>query len=181
MNAKVIGVIAIVLVAIGGIFYLATRYPSVSTLSTKAPISPPLTAPLGSMPALPTSTVTPSQKIALKSQPGTVATITNVAMSRSITARGAAVAPKTVFSSADPVIYAVLSLQNATQRTELSYVRYYAGKYVDSKVSHPTKDGVQYFHFDWTLKPGQTRKTGNYTLNFYVNGEKAKRISYSIQ
>ncbi len=102
-------------------------------------------------------------------------------MGTNLAASGAVLKAGTVFSPTTPTIYAVLSLKNAMQRTQLSYARYYEGKYVDSKVSHPSKDGVKYFHFDWVLKAGKTRKVGNYSLVFYVDGKKVQTVPYSIQ
>lgn len=102
-------------------------------------------------------------------------------MSTGLATSGAALKPNTVFSPTAATLYAVLSLKNATRRTQLSYIRYYEGKYVDSKVSHPSKDGAKYFHFDWALNAGKTRKIGNYSLVFYVDGKKAQTVSYSIR
>lgn len=179
MSTKIIGIIVIVLIVVGGgVFYFVTsRQSSTSIPGTKTPS----TSGTSAIPTSSKPTFSVASKPVLKSQPGAVATITGVVMSKSIAASGAAVAPKAVFSLIDPTIYAVLSLKNTTRYSELSYIRYYKGKYVDSKVSHPTKDGVKYFHFDWTLKAGQTRKAGNYTLNFYINGNKEKTLNYVIR
>ncbi len=173
MNTKSI-VIAIVIIAVVGILFYVL-IPRSSTPVVNAPAVPIATT---SNPSTPTSTVA---KPVPKSQPGTVAAITSAAMSTKLAASGASLQPKTVFSSTDPVIYAVLTVQNVTPYTELSYVRYFNGKYVDSKVSHPTQNGIKYFHFDWTLLSGKTHKTGSYTLNFYVNGKKAQNVKYVIR
>ncbi|MBU6430780.1 hypothetical protein KGQ29_00165, partial [Patescibacteria group bacterium] len=65
--------------------------------------------------------------------------------------------------------------------TQLSYIRYYEGKYVESNVSHPTKIGAKNFYFQWTLKTGQIRKTGKYALAFYVDGKKSQTVNYLIR
>ncbi len=130
--------------------------------------------------ATPTTSPTSVTK-PIVTKPVVVASILGVQISTGLAASGAALKPSTVFSTTTPTLYAVLSLKNATQRTQLSYIRNYNGKYVDSKVSHPSKDGAKYFHFDWTLNAGQTRKVGNYSLVFYIDGKKAQTVSYSIR
>ena len=112
---------------------------------------------------------------------GVNATITKVTMGTVLGTNGSVGGASTTFAPTTKVIYAGLAVKNVTMRTQLSYVRYYNGKYVDSKVSHPSKDGVPYFHFAWTLNLGQTRKIGNYALTFYVNGKKAQTATYAIK
>ena len=189
MNKKLAGIIVTVIVVAGAIFF-ATRS---SRVSNVAPSPTPEPTPVPSLQPLPTPPPQPSPKTSTKpapkkqlkptakSKPGTVATITNVVLSKDVTASGTALNPTSTFAPTSPAIYAVLSLKNAVQRTELSYTRHYEGKYVDSKVSHPTIDGVKYFHFKWELKPGQTRKKGNYSLTFYVNGKRAQTVKYVVQ
>lgn len=109
------------------------------------------------------------------------ASVSAVALGTSLAADGAVSKPTTVFAPNTKNIYAVLSLENATARTQISYIRYYDGKYVDSEVSHPSKDGVEYFHFEWILKDGKSLKAGNYSLDFYVNGKKAQTVSYTVK
>jgi hypothetical protein len=89
--------------------------------------------------------------------------------------------PLTAFAPTTASIYAVLSLKNVSAQTQLSYIRYYEGKYVDTKVSHPSKDGAKYFHFEWSLKDGKLHKVGNYTLDFYLNGKKFQTVSYTVK
>jgi len=189
MNKKLTGIIVTVIVVAGAIFF-ATRSSRVSNVS---PSPAPAPTPIPSLQPLPTPPPQPSPKTSTKpapkkqlkptakSKPGTVATITNVVLSKDVTAIGAALNLTSTFSPTSPAIYAVLSLKNAVQRTELAYTRDYEGKYVDSKVSHPTRDGVNYFHFKWELKPGQTRKKGNYSLTFYINGKRAQTVRYAVQ
>ena len=88
--------------------------------------------------------------------------------------------PTTTFDMKDN-IYAVLSLQAALAKTQLAYIRTFEGKYVDSKVSHPTQDGMVNFHFSWILNAGKTRKAGNYSLTFYVDGKKAQTVNYTVR
>jgi hypothetical protein len=107
--------------------------------------------------------------------------VSDVRLSTALSPGGTALKPSSVFSPTTPELFAVLSLKNATQRTQLSYIRYYEGKYVESNVSHPSTNGAKYFHFDWILKAGQTRKPGKYTLVFYVDGKKVQTVAYTIR
>ncbi len=182
---KLIGIVVLVVLA-GVIAYFMAR-PQAPYLT--APTSPSQNPPLTSQPPQPASNVPAKPKVSsvsstsklTKSKPGTSAAITEVVLSKAVTASGAPLNPVTTFSSNTPTIYAVLTLKNAVQRTELSYIRYYEGKYIDAKVSHPTRDGVRYFHFKFALKPGQTRKAGHYKLIFYVNGKKAQSADYVVR
>ena len=88
--------------------------------------------------------------------------------------------PVTTFDKKDN-IYAVLSLQAALAKTQLAYIRTFDGKYVDSKVSHPTQDGMVNFHFSWILNAGKTRKAGNYSLSFFVDGKKVQTVNYTVR
>lgn len=106
--------------------------------------------------------------------------IKEVLLASAIAENGRAVQAATSFASVTKSIYAVLALQNAKQDTELSYIRYRNGAYVDSGTAHPSRTGLAYFHFEWSLKSGEVRKSGNYSLQFYVDGKKSKTISYAI-
>ncbi len=184
MNKKlVIGII--IVFAVAGLAVYFTRKPRVAPVVTPTPsvqnpsVVPKLQPPQPTTPPASKTTVAP--KPVIKPKPVVKAEITAATLSQSINSIGAPVNPATTFLASAPTFYAVLTLKNVIQRTELSYTRYYNGKYVDAKVSHPTRDGVRYFYFEFKLKPGQTRKAGNYTLNFYVNGKKARSVSYVIR
>lgn len=120
-----------------------------------------------------------SQKQASKGATTSVE-ITDTVLSTAIAPNGTALASLIHFASTTENIYAVLSLKNAKQDSQISYVRYYNGSYVDSEVSHPSRNGLSYFHFQWSLKPGKTRTAGDYSLQFYVDGKKSKIIHYAI-
>lgn len=106
--------------------------------------------------------------------------ITGVSMGTTLTPEGTVVSPTTAFKRTDN-IYAVLSLENSLARAPISYIRTYNGKYVDSKVSHVTEDGVKNFHFTWTLAAGKARLAGNYALTFYINGAKSQTVNYTVK
>lgn len=94
---------------------------------------------------------------------------------------GSGVGASTLFASTTSNIYAVVKLARTQLTTEVAYVRYFEGTYVDSGVAHPSRAGVQYLHFLWSLKNGETRTPGSYKITFYVNGTRSKTITYTIQ
>lgn len=182
MNKNYIIAIVAVLVLGGGVYYFSTQSsPAAGTPSTttQPATNQPSTQqnPVPSAPAKTTATKPATKTPVVVAKP----TITAVSMGTALSANGAIAKSLTTFSPTTPKIYAVLSLKNAVARTQLSYIRYYNGKYVDSRVSHPSIDGTSYFHFEWALKAGQTLKTGNYTLVFYVDGKKANTVNYTVQ
>jgi hypothetical protein len=175
----IIGIVAVLVLGGGALFILnkpAVVNPVPAIQDQKLSSTTPAASPTSAIQNQPK----PSAAKPTATKPVAAASILSVQMSTGLTTSGTAVKPSTVFSPATPTIYAVLSLKNATQRTQLSYIRYYGGKYVDSKVSHPSKDGAKYFHFDWASVAGKTRKAGNYSLAFYVDGKKAQTVNYSI-
>ena len=113
-----------------------------------------------------------------------VAGITNVVLTTTITKTATSIVagkPVATITPATKDLYAVLSLKNTTSKTQLSYIRKFEGKYVDSKVSSPVKLGDKQFYFGWSLKAGQTRNVGNYSITFYVDGKKAQTVSYAVR
>jgi uncharacterized protein YxeA len=165
MKKQIIIIATIVLlVIIGGMFYFYSK--SILPI-TQAPVQQnvaPTTSPKTTINVVPSF-------------------ITSVVLSSSIsksTTDVKPINPTTVFSSTTKDIFAVLTLKNATQKTQLSYIRYYEGKYVESNVSHPTKIGTKNFYFQWELNAGKTRKIGNYNTVFYVDGIKSLSVNYTI-
>ena len=180
----IIGIVAVVVLG-GGAFYILNRPATVSPtpIVQNQQLAPtaPATSPTSATQTQTKPSATKPTTTTLGTKPVAVASIVGAQMSSGLSASGAALNPSTTFSPTAPTLYAVLSLKNATQRTQLSYIRYYNGKYVDSKVSHPSVSGAKYFHFDWKLNAGQTRNAGNYSLVFYVDGKKAQTVNYSIK
>lgn len=107
-------------------------------------------------------------------------TITDAVLASSIADNGSATSATSTFASTTQNMYAVLSLKNVSQDAQVAYVRYFQGNYVDSEISHPSRGGLAYFHFQWSLKPGVSRTPGNYSLVFYLDGKNMKTIKYSI-
>lgn len=107
-------------------------------------------------------------------------TITGVTLGTALTPEGTVVNSVTEFKKTDN-IYAVLALKDSLARTPISYIRTFDGKYVDSKVSHATEDGIKNFHFSWELVAGKTRTPGNYSLSFFIGGAKAQTVNYTVK
>lgn len=176
----IIGAVAVVIV--GGVAFYAMQNPGTvapvtTTTTTTTTQTPVTTAPVVST----TKTTVTTTKSTVARPIGVNATISKVTIGTVLGTSGAVSGASATFAPTTKTIYAGLAVKNVTVRTQLSYVRYFNGKYVDSKVSHPSKDGVAYFHFAWTLVSGQTRKPGNYALTFYVNGKKAQTATYTIK
>lgn len=94
---------------------------------------------------------------------------------------GSGVGSATTFATTTPTIYAVLALENTLMTTEIGYIRHYNGAYLDSAVTHQSRNGLRYTHFQWTLKPGMTRNPGQYSITFYIDGKRGPTINYTIQ
>ncbi len=136
----------------------------------KTPAAPAVTEQVPATSTAPAVTQAPRPK----------AVITDVILGKRVGADGIVNMATTTFGTRDN-IYAGLTLQNALARTEISYIRTFNGQYIDSKVSHPTKDGVQNFYFSWILNAGKIRKVGNYTLMFFVDGVKSQTVTYVVK
>lgn len=107
------------------------------------------------------------------------AQITNVLMARGLDQNGNPIGIGQKFDPAqDSSVYAVVNLKNATKQTQVAYVRYFNGRYVDSKVTVPSKDGVPtvFFYFE---KGVGAYPPGNYTLTTYVDGKRAVQADYA--
>lgn len=126
---------------------------------------------------VPATTTAP---VAVTQAPRPKAVITAVTLGKRVGADGIVTLPATTFGTKDN-IYAGLTLANALARSEISYIRTFNGQYIDSKVSHPTKDGVQNFYFSWILNAGKVRKVGTYSLLFFIDGVKQQTVTYTVK
>lgn len=109
------------------------------------------------------------------------ASVTNVVLAKGVDAKGNPVGVSTAFNSAkDKQIYVILSLKNATKQTTLGYTRYLNGTFVDSKVMHPTANGVSNVYFAFEKGVGNYPK-GNYRIVSYVNGKRSLETTYSFR
>lgn len=114
------------------------------------------------------------------SSPKTTPMITDVVFSTDVGEDGSGVGSSTVFASNTKNIYAILTITNAEQNTMLGIIRYHNGTYIDSAVTHPSRTGLRYSHFQWALKDGKNRTKGTYLYNFYINGKKSKTATITI-
>lgn len=109
------------------------------------------------------------------------AQITDVLMARGLDAHGNPIGISQKFSTKhDTSVYAVVDLKNATKKTQVAYVRYYNGRYVDSKITVPSKDAAPkvFFYFE---KGAGSYPAGNYTIVTYVNGKRAVQADYAYE
>jgi peptidoglycan hydrolase-like protein with peptidoglycan-binding domain len=106
--------------------------------------------------------------------------IANVIFTTEVGEDGSGVGSTTVFASTTKNIYAILSLTNAKQDTQIGLIRYYKDTYIDSEVTHPSRSGLRYTHFQWSLKADASRIPGPYTITFYVDGKKSKTASFTV-
>lgn len=123
----------------------------------------------------------PSLQTSLPAPPSGAPTIVKAVVSRSIDAKGNATGETTTFNTkTDKIVYVVLTLQNVTTKMKLSYARYFNGKYIDSKVAQPSKDGVTNFYFTFEKGIGDYPK-GTYTVKLYVDGRRATSVTYTFK
>lgn len=120
----------------------------------------------------PTATTTPE---------GALPTIENVLFSKNIGEDGSGIDSSLIFASTTQNIYAILTLANAKQDTAIGMMRYFKDTYVDSGVTHPSRAGLRYMHFQWTLKPNTNRTPGVYAFVFYVDGKKVRQETITIK
>ena len=154
MNKKVAYLIVGIVVVVGALLLFLNRAPSPQT----------------SLPAPQAQTSTPA-----------VPTIVKAVASRSVDAKGNATGETATFNAkTDKIVYVVLALQNVTAKTKLSYTRYLNGKYIDSKVAQPSKDGVTSFYFTFEKGIGDYPK-GTYTVKLYVDGRHATSVTYTFK
>lgn len=117
---------------------------------------------------------------AASSSAETAPDITEVILSSDVGADGSGVDSTTVFASTTRNIYAILTLANAKQNTAIGLIRYYENVYVDSAVTHPSRTGLRYTHFQWSLKAGENRVPGQYTIVLYIDGKRSKTTTFTI-
>ena len=106
--------------------------------------------------------------------------ITSVIFSTEVGEDGSGVGSAEVFGSSTKNIYAILTLANVKQNTAIGLIRYFNYAYVDSEVTHPSRTGLRYMHFQWSLKAGGNRVPGQYTVTFYVDEKKSKTATFTI-
>lgn len=114
------------------------------------------------------------------SSTSTEPTIVDAILSTDVGEDGSGISSQTTFASTTKNIYAILTLVNVKQDTEISFIRYFKNAYIDSSTTHVSRSGLRYAHFQWSLKSGETRVAGPYSIVFYINGVKTKIINFNI-
>lgn len=108
------------------------------------------------------------------------AKITSIITARGIDAQGNPVGATASFDQKkDNIVYAIIGLKNATKQTKVSYIRYYKGKYVDSKVTVPGKNGVNSVYFVFEKGSGMYL-AGDYKLVTYVDGTRSLETTFTF-
>lgn len=87
-----------------------------------------------------------------------------------------------LFTGSDKTIYLALDLDSAKAGTNIDYIRYLNGRYVDHGNAKLSKDLTDNINFSWT----NTRQLGsvaegNWKIATYTNGVLEKRVSYVVQ
>ena len=87
-----------------------------------------------------------------------------------------------IFTPNDKTVYLALNLDSAKSGTNIDYIRYLNGRYVDHGNSKLTKDLVENISFSWTnTKPLGSITEGKWKIATYTNGILEKRVNYEVQ
>lgn len=87
-----------------------------------------------------------------------------------------------IFTPNDKTIYLALDLDSAKSGTNIDYIRYLNGRYVDHGNSKLSKDLVENISFSWTnIKPLGSVAEGKWKIATYTNGILEKRVNYEVQ
>lgn len=87
-----------------------------------------------------------------------------------------------VFSTVDKTVYLALDLDKPKSGTNIDYIRYLNGRYVDHGNSKLTKDLVENISFSWTNSRSLGSVIeGKWKIATYTNGILEKRVSYVVQ
>lgn len=87
-----------------------------------------------------------------------------------------------IFSINDKTIYLTLDLNSAKIGTNIDYIRYLNGRYVDHGNVKTTTDGANNISFSWTnSKPLGSITDGKWKIATYTNGILEKRVTYLVK
>lgn len=129
---------------------------------------------------LQTQTMSASSTVASSTLSSNDPTIIDAILCTDVGEDGSGISSYTTFASTTNNIYAVLTLSNAKQETEVGFIRYFKNTYIDSGVTHLSRSGLRYAHFQWSLKSWKNRAIGPYTVVFYINNNKSKTLTFNI-
>ncbi len=87
-----------------------------------------------------------------------------------------------VFTLDDKTVYLGLDLDSAKSGTNIDYIRYLNGRYVDHGNSKLSQDLISNISFSWTNSRSLGSLTeGKWKIATYTNGILEKRVSYVVQ
>ncbi len=87
-----------------------------------------------------------------------------------------------VFSLNDKTVFLALDLDSAKSGTNIDYIRYLNGRYVDHGNSKLSKDLVDNISFSWTNSRSLgSLIEGKWKIATYTNGILEKRVTYEVQ
>lgn len=138
-----------------------------------------------------------SQQIKLTQQPSQKTVVKQVIVRRSkipnviVTATtakaidiktGKVITAARVFTLNDRIVYLALDLDSAKSGTNIDYIRYLNGKYVDHGNAKLSKDATDNINFSWTNNRSLGGVLdGKWKIATYTNGILEKRVNYVVQ
>ncbi len=94
---------------------------------------------------------------------------------------GKVITAAAVFTNSDKTIYLALDLDSAKSGTNIDYIRYLNGRYVDHGNSKLNKDAVDNISFSWTNNRSLGSVIeGKWKIATYTNGLLEKRVNYTV-
>lgn len=107
--------------------------------------------------------------------------IGEVLMTKTVDSIGRPLNLTSQFSKNDKEILLVTKLKNPKVGTDIEYVRYLDGKYIDHRSLKIEKVDALYASFSWELKDQfSTHRKGEYKVKLYTNGRAEKIVSYTV-
>lgn len=107
--------------------------------------------------------------------------ISGVSLARATDSEGAPLDLADGFGVKDPKIFVASALNNAPVGTEIAYVRYFDGNYLDHKSIKIAKANSKYAYFEWSLKsPLEVRRPGKYLIKLYANGVLERAVEFRV-
>lgn len=87
-----------------------------------------------------------------------------------------------LFTLDDKIVYLALDLDSAKSGTNIDYIRYLNGRYVDHGNAKLTKDLTDNINFSWTNNRALgSVLEGKWKIATYTNGILEKRVNYVVQ
>lgn len=112
-----------------------------------------------------------------------VGTIVKATTAKTIdVATGKVIKAARIFSFNDKTVYLALDLNNAAAGTNIDYIRYLNGRYVDHGNVKIFKSATKNLNFSWTnIRSLGSVGDGKWKISTYTNGILEKRVTYLVQ